>query len=276
MTELRERDLKQLSAYLDGELNPKESARLETRLKADPHLREALRDLDGTRKLLRSLPQVRPPRNFTLSPEMAGIQQRRSFYPIFRFATVVAAVALVVLVGADAFFSSGAGMMRAPEAIFETVEVAAEMEAEKLAEAPLPQEAPVEEMGEPELESAQDTLGAEEPRASVAEETVVYHAEEGEITSTEEPINEVELIPDSTTVPPSGLPPYITPTLEGWTAPTEIQPIVPSPHPTSTPALGLEPGVVQREIDPVRTVEVGLGVLTAVLAVVTIILRRQR
>lgn len=276
MTELRERDLKQLSAYLDGELNPKESARLETRLKADPHLQEALRDLDGTRKLLRSLPQVRPPRNFTLSPEMAGIQQRRSLYPIFRFATVVAAVALVVLVGADAFFSTGMGMMRAPEAIVETVEVAAEMEAEKLAEAPLAQEAPVEEMGEPEMESAQDALGAEEPRANVTEEAEAFIVEEGEMTATEEKINEVELIPEETTIPPSELPPYITPTLEGWTAPTEIQLIVPSPHPTSTPARGHEPGIVRREMDPVRTAEVGLGVLTAVLAVVTIILRRQR
>jgi hypothetical protein len=276
MTELKKRDLRQLSAYLDGELNPKESARLEARIEADPQLREALRDLDRTRKLLRSLPQVRPPRNFTLTPEMAGIQQSRSLYPVFRFATVVAAVALVVLVGADAFFSAGTGMMRAPETIDETVEVAAEVEAEKLAEAPLAQEVPAEEAAEPELESAQDALGVEEPRASVAEETAVYQAGEGEMTPTEESINRLEMVPEETAIPPSEPLPYITPTLEGWTAPTEIQPIIPSPHPTSTPIYEHEIDVSRGAMDPVRTAEVGLGVLAVVLAVVTFILRRQR
>jgi negative regulator of sigma E activity len=275
MTELKERDLRQLSAYLDGELNPKESARLETRLKIDPQLREALRNLDGTRKLIRSLPQVRPPRNFTLTPEMAGIQQRRSLYPIFRFATVVAAVAFVVLVGADTFFSSDVGMMRASENIVQTVEVSEEVKAEEPAEAPLAQEVPVEEMGEPESESEQDMLGAEAPRANLTEEVKAF-VEEGEMTATEEQLNELEVIPEGTVVPPSELVPDVTPTLEGWTVPTESQPIMPSPHPTSTPVRGHELDVARRAIDPVRTTEVGLGVLAAVLTVITILLRRQR
>jgi hypothetical protein len=276
MMNLKGRDLKQLSAYLDGELNPKESARLEMRLKENPQLQDALREIEGTRKLLRSLPQVRPPRNFTLTPEMAGIQQKRSLYPVFRLATVIATVALAILVGADAFFAKGVRLMRASESAPSTVEVSSEMEAEKLAEAPVADESEIEAPGEPEMEPLQDALGAEEPQAGVAEETAAYRAEEGEMTPGEEPINRVELVPEETAIPPSEPSPYITPTLEGWTLPREIQPTIPSPHATSTPIRDFESGVVGGEIDPVRTAEVGLGVLAAVLAVVTFILRRQR
>jgi hypothetical protein len=86
-------DVELLSAYLDGKLSPPEVSRLETRLKADPDLRSVMDDLRQTRALLRQLPQRRAPRNFTLTPKMAGIKPPvpRAF-PFFQFASAFTAL----------------------------------------------------------------------------------------------------------------------------------------------------------------------------------------
>ncbi len=55
------RDIELLSAYLDGQLDSKESARLESRLKSDESLRAVLDDLRAARGILRQLPQRRAP-----------------------------------------------------------------------------------------------------------------------------------------------------------------------------------------------------------------------
>ena len=70
------REWEALSAYLDGQLPAKERTRLETQLNQAPELRSALEDLRRTRSVLRSQPKVRAPRNFTLTPEMAGLGAR--------------------------------------------------------------------------------------------------------------------------------------------------------------------------------------------------------
>ena len=88
---MNHRDVEQLSAYLDGQLNPFDSARLETRLASDLALASALDALRESRSLLRRMPKRRAPRNFLLTPKMVGIKPPLPrAYPIFRFATVVA------------------------------------------------------------------------------------------------------------------------------------------------------------------------------------------
>ena len=88
---INQRDLELLSAYLDGELNPSDSARLESRLKNDAALVSVLDDLRAARTFLRKLPKRRAPRNFTLTRKMVGLNPPlpRS-YPAFRFVTAVA------------------------------------------------------------------------------------------------------------------------------------------------------------------------------------------
>jgi len=88
---MNRRDIELLSAYLDGELKPSDSARLENRLKTDPELASVLNDLRATRTLLRKLPTRKAPRNFTLTRKMVGQNPPlpRAF-PAFRLATVVA------------------------------------------------------------------------------------------------------------------------------------------------------------------------------------------
>jgi hypothetical protein len=98
------RDWEALSAYLDEQLSAKERTRLETQLNQAPELRSALEELRRTRSVLRSQPKVRAPRNFTLTPEMAGLKagpaRRAPGYPFFRLASALAGfLFLMVLVG---------------------------------------------------------------------------------------------------------------------------------------------------------------------------------
>lgn len=97
---MKRRDLEQLSAYLDGELKPSDSTKLETRLKTDPELASVLTDLRAARTLLRKLPSRKAPRNFTLTRKMVGQNPPlpRS-YPAFRFATALATLLLFFTFG---------------------------------------------------------------------------------------------------------------------------------------------------------------------------------
>lgn len=93
------RDVELLSAYLDGQLNPAEVARLESRLTSDKELSAVLDDIRSARNLLRHLPLRRAPRNFMLTPQMAGIKPPvpRS-YSALRFATVLATLLFIISV----------------------------------------------------------------------------------------------------------------------------------------------------------------------------------
>lgn len=183
------RELEKLSAYIDGELQPRESRKLEARLKREPALREAYHELQLVAKSMRQLPQVRPPQSFTLSPEMVGVPQRRTGYPVLRLATVVAAFAFVALIGVDIFSSSLRGGLpaRALDQVALEAPSFAEGEAlgaveqqveetEPMAEAPAAamragEEQPAEEPDADTLAAAPEP--AEEQEAPVAEEGMV-------------------------------------------------------------------------------------------------------
>jgi anti-sigma factor RsiW len=97
---MNQRDLELLSTYLDGQLNPSDSARLESRLKSDPQLASVLTDLRATRSLLRKLPQRRAPHNFTLTRKMVGQNPPLPrAYPVFRFATALATLLFIFSFG---------------------------------------------------------------------------------------------------------------------------------------------------------------------------------
>jgi anti-sigma factor RsiW len=97
-------DVEQISALLDGKLSQAESTRLESRLRADPSLQALREELSETRGLLRRIPKRKAPRNFTLTPRMAGVKPPvpRAF-PALRFATVLATFLLVFSVATNTF-----------------------------------------------------------------------------------------------------------------------------------------------------------------------------
>ena len=95
------REWEVLSAYLDERLSPQESAALEKRLEENANLHSSLEDLRRTRSLLRDIPRMRAPRNFTLTPEMAGlrpgVRSLPTAYPVLRLTSVLATVFFVLL-----------------------------------------------------------------------------------------------------------------------------------------------------------------------------------
>jgi anti-sigma factor RsiW len=101
MTIPSSRDLEQLSAYLDGQLSQSSRARLEIRIQSDPALASALEELRQTRTILRRTPQRRAPRNFTLTPGMAGIRPPvPRLVPVLSWASAVAMLFFIFTLGA--------------------------------------------------------------------------------------------------------------------------------------------------------------------------------
>lgn len=99
-TQNNPRDWILLSAYIDGELNDNDFRQVEARLRTDENLRTGLESLRLTRAVLRSQPALRAPRNFTLTPQMAGASRRMSpapVFPIMRLASVLATFFLILI-----------------------------------------------------------------------------------------------------------------------------------------------------------------------------------
>ncbi len=114
------RDIEQLSAYLDGQLSPSESTRVESRISSDPELASAYNDIRAARGILRKLPARKAPRNFTLTRQMVGLKPPlpRS-YSVFRFSTAFATFLLMLTFAANTIVSNvsfGAGAPVAQEA----------------------------------------------------------------------------------------------------------------------------------------------------------------
>jgi len=139
VNKLRRRDLEALSAYLDGELPPRQRARLEARLESDPALGSALEELRHTRAVLRSALVARAPRNFTLrADQVAQPAPASRLYPVMRYASAIATVLLVVVFIGDVL--SGVGFPGAMALNAES-QPALEMAVEAEGEAELPQTA---------------------------------------------------------------------------------------------------------------------------------------
>lgn len=102
MKSLNFRDMEQLSAYLDGQLSPSKKTRLEKRIRSDRAFAAALEEIRETRALLRQMPRVRVPRNFTLTTKMAGIRPPvPRLVPAFSWASAAATLLFIFTLGAN-------------------------------------------------------------------------------------------------------------------------------------------------------------------------------
>ena len=165
------RDVEQISAFLDGKLSKVETRRLNARLDADPGLAAVYNDLLQAKTLLRKTPQRRAPRNFTLTPKMAGIKPPvPRAVPFMRLASVLTAFLLFMTFainfasspsfGAPMAYGVGGGMGGGGGAPEEAMaEPSVQLEAVAVTEAPapapkeayLPTEAPSADATTPEL-----------------------------------------------------------------------------------------------------------------------------
>ncbi len=107
---LTDRDYELLSAYIDGELSATERANIERRLQSDAIWQQEYEALRTTTQLVRNLPTLQAPRDFTLTPQMAQAARRITPLPKRRrtnytpWAVLVAAV-FVMVIGAAILFS---------------------------------------------------------------------------------------------------------------------------------------------------------------------------
>jgi hypothetical protein len=111
-TKISPKEWEALSAYLDGQLSTNDRIRLEELLTERPEMCIALKDLRRTRDFLRNQPSLRAPRNFTLSPQLAGIRIKErgsSFaFPVLSAVSALASILLVLVFVGDMLIT-GAG-----------------------------------------------------------------------------------------------------------------------------------------------------------------------
>jgi len=98
-----------LSAYLDNELPISKRQSLEKRLLNEPDLRRKLDDLRKTKMVLGNLARVQAPRNFTLTPDMVKVRQKRQipWFSTLKLATSLAAILLVALFSFELIIQRG-------------------------------------------------------------------------------------------------------------------------------------------------------------------------
>jgi hypothetical protein len=182
MAKFSVRDLEILSAYLDGEVSLAEKERIESRLAEDTDLQETFNQLQFTRSVIRSLPKLRSPRNYVLTPEMVGlVRESRQLFPVFRLAAALATVLLVFFLFGDFYLVRNPAAparismqsMQAGEQIYTTQVVESELFESQAPEAFIPEaieEMPAEE-GDRSLEPSLGEALPSEPLAEMEKDT---------------------------------------------------------------------------------------------------------
>jgi len=113
---LNDQDYELLSAYIDGALTEAEQTTLEQRLQADSALRRELDGLQGTVDLIRGLPPMQAPRNFTLTPRMVRPSRWLIFPTTTAFSALSAAAAVLLMAfGAVLLFSNQSAALPASQ-----------------------------------------------------------------------------------------------------------------------------------------------------------------
>ncbi len=257
-----ERDLERLSAYLDRQLPPGETAALEARLGQEAGLRETLDGLRQAKAALRSLPALRPPRSFTLTPEMAGIRPRRAGYPALRLATALATMAFLVVSGIDVVGRIPFGF--APGA------AAPAPAGQRILGAELQSEVPAEE-GNAEVERSAAAEASTLPPQPFAQDALAP-------TGTP-PLEEAP--PETLPLGIGGGAPEGTPAFAMPVTPTPTPTLTPTPTPTPTATPSPEPAAPPAEAPRTRGfgivqwIELLLGGAVVAFAVLSLWVRRE-
>jgi hypothetical protein len=287
-----------LSAYLDGELSPKEQSRVEKHLAQCADCAQNLRTLRQTVALLGHLPPVAVPRSFAIRPQVArrpSFFQPRRTYVYLRAATALATVLFAVVLAGDVFLTGLAPSLapaRVPEvverevlvekAVAETVVVEKEVVVEARTEAPVvesesayaatPSPAPAEDKEE--WEGAPKPLSIQGAGAKGMEATGTPPAVEQEAPSEAPPGPGEERF--GANAIPTPLPAEVIATAGPSVAPTAVAEVL---SPTPFPQEPVVPPATRRDrLEWVqwRVVEAGLLSLVLVLAIATLVAKRRQ
>ena len=108
-----------LSAYMDGRTSTREKARVEAMLADDADFKQAYNEFTRLKKMMKAVPRVKAPRNFTLSAAMAPQKPQRFFLaPALNYAALVTAILFVFLfAGSRLALPFSAKQAEAPQAM---------------------------------------------------------------------------------------------------------------------------------------------------------------
>ena len=153
---ISKRDWAQLSAFVDGELNQRETEKIRKRIENNPEFQATLEDLKTVKTVLAHTPELPVPRDFKLQQSIVQIPHRAS--PVRGYSLAAAALSFLFIGVLVIDFGSGmlkGGLSAAQAPMAE--EVMLEAAADELEEpALIAKEAAVEEEMAPEAEMAED------------------------------------------------------------------------------------------------------------------------
>lgn len=252
---ISKRDWERLSAYLDGQLSGRERARMESRLQAEPKLQSALEELRRTQIILRSLPKLRAPRNYALTPQMVPAwEERRRAYPILGFASAIATLLLVLVLVGDFFAPRQLAM--APAIETQALEVPAEQSRLQDLTPGVGGGGPAPEVTGKTLES--EALQVPTPTIHATPATAPYPAEEA---APEEPM---ALTEELEVTPSPGI------QVEAYPAPeaSDRVELLPTPEAEILPESRLANDLI------FRILEIGLAIIAVVTGLAALLMRR--
>lgn len=100
-----------LSRFVDGDLSAEQARRVEENLRSNADFKKTFERFVHTCQVLRSVPQSKIPHSFILSPEIAGIRERRRApQRVWQFSSAMAAMVAVVALALQ-FFSPRASVI---------------------------------------------------------------------------------------------------------------------------------------------------------------------
>jgi hypothetical protein len=289
------REWEDLSAYLDGQLKPKESIRVELQLKTRPELRQALEELRRTRAVMRAHGLLRSPRNFTLTYEMTGIKPGNRFigrpgyglYPVLKLSSALTSVLFVVtllahfLVAGPLNRTAGVAMKSAPQEYMGETPLAMQPEATVAAEA-------MDQSANPPPQSASREMPPESSKLMSPPTEAGVGGMGGQIP---EPTGEISVaVAAPQVLMTEGLSATLVTSIPTTTNPAEVsaQAVLIYPEPAPTEATTAAPPVAhpQPEVMKIQQlllsanlwlwVEIGLGFIAVVTGLVAFILWRRR
>jgi len=127
--QLSTKDWELLSSYLDDELNPREKARVEALLSAQPEYKEALNGLRRTKMILHRTPVRKVPHNFTLTAADVQPIKAPRWLPTMQWSSAVAALVAVFLFAYQLVPGFSGALTTASQKAADTEEPSAELAA---------------------------------------------------------------------------------------------------------------------------------------------------
>jgi hypothetical protein len=296
LSDLPARDLELLSSYIDGGLSARQEETLVRRLEQEPDLRWALDELRRTVSIVRSLPEVRPPRSFTLTPQSVATRRRPVAYPVLQFATALATLAFVAVVGLDTLTGMGRvapmAAAEAPQAERLAVQQAQEPAAAVPTEAPLAEGArQTEQSLQPLFQAPASTpsegLGGGEPPIAVpgaSEALPTAQAEDHALASSPTPCigcggggegaPRVGALPSNPQESPQVSATPEAPATEAFLGKAVGTPL--AGNLANAPPVASRPsGANRSRVSLIRLSEISLGLAAVILAVLTLWVRRK-